>query len=1090
MHPCLRLHLCLQGWSFHERLLHPFLLTNADGSLVEWRKKIAPHDPFDFEKRLLWDGLTREQAATALSPNSQDVPDQPAWLPLLEQLCEAPRQSLAPDPLENRGSSLAFVHVWRPVARWALDLLQTRCAPLFPCHLVQEEAWLDLAEALLERLCATTDQALYALFEQRRTPGQMLLAHLGRSGDGSDGPIHEAYDDFVSDLHSSGYGDLLEPFPVLGRLLANVTQLWLESSEEMLCRLAISRAALAEQFSIPLTAPLQSVQLGLSDPHRGGRVVMILRLGTERDGDKIVYKPKDVRVDCAYQQVLQHLNEASSLPHFRVLKVVDCGGYGFMEWVDHHLCKKDGELAEFYVNAGRIMALLFLLGCSDCHHENLIASGHQLLLIDTETLLEPELRDLVSQDADNPEFNSTLQASIHASVLRTGLLPQWFLADGRRPAVDISALGIQLPPRQVDQPVWLGLNSDGMMPGHELRPSTLPTSLPFDHDNEHKLADFLEELCAGFVAQLREAIRLRPLLLNALESFRGLPRRLVARPTRLYFVLQRQMLQPGALRSAVAQGLLLEQLSRSFLLAKEKPFNWPLFAAEVRQMQQLDIPFFEHLIDGEDLPLPEGLPTIHGMIINSGLASAIQRLKALDQAEINLQEQLVRGAISTRLITTIPAVIAPPSGKEEQVGSLINSQAMPAAEYQEEAIRLAEQLWDAAIFDRQGRPEWLGLDLEADGESFNFGLIGASLFSGTSGIALALARLVLDGGGDVSAHWRELVWPCLHALNDLTRSADTSDLFRLMRDLSFGLVGSGGLLLALHLLRQAGYREAGVLSGLLLEQIRPEHLLSDPSLDIIGGVAGMIGPLLLYDQPRALELAVICGERLLSLQLKDGGWLNGQTRRPLSGFSHGAAGMAASLSRLARESGESRFADAAWRAVQYERSVYVPEQANWPDFRRSREANDFMCTWCHGAPGILLSRLVLQKHGLMDENTGEEMHAARATTLHFLETMADPTRSAANLCCGLFGLTSLLRLDAQIHGQDSPPVIFSVEAQAIQSARSGIDYTFFPVDRGSLSLPGLFTGRAGVVLALQEASTGMRWLGPIMSAGLLIHDLR
>jgi hypothetical protein len=134
--------------------------------------------------------------------------------------------------------------------------------------------------------------------------------------------------------------------------------------------------------------------------------------------------------------------------------------------------------------------------------------------------------------------------------------------------------------------------------------------------------------------------------------------------------------------------------------------------------------------------------------------------------------------------------------------------------------------------------------------------------------------------------------------------------------------------------------------------------------------------------------------------------------------------------------------------------------------------------------------LILQRNGLMDEDTVDEVRAARATTLQFLETTADLTKSASNLCCGLFGLTSLLRLDAQIHGQDPPSVIFSVEAEAIQGARTGRDYNFFPVDRGSLSLPGLFTGRAGVLLALQEASTGMRWLGPIMSAGLLTHDLR
>ena len=64
---------------------------------------------------------------------------------------------------------------------------------------------------------------------------------------------------------------------------------------------------------------------------------------------------------------------------------------------------------------------------------------------------------------------------------------------------------------------------------------------------------------------------------------------------------QGQMLEPAALRTAVAHGLKLEQLSRSFVLAGEKPLNWPMFRAELLQMERLDIPFFEQMIDGDDV---------------------------------------------------------------------------------------------------------------------------------------------------------------------------------------------------------------------------------------------------------------------------------------------------------------------------------------------------------------------------------------------------------------------------------------------------------------------------------------------------------
>jgi hypothetical protein len=65
------------------------------------------------------------------------------------------------------------------------------------------------------------------------------------------------------------------------------------------------------------------------------------------------------------------------------------------------------------------------------------------------------------------------------------------------------------------------------------------------------------------------------------------------------------------------------------------------------------------------------------------------------------------------------------------------------------------------------------------------------------------------------------------------------------------------------------------------------------------------------------------------------------------------------------------------------------------------------------------------------------------------------------------------------------PQVNAAERSLIEGAQASGDYSFFSVDNGSLNLPGLFTGKAGVALALQEAADGLRWLGPVLSAGLL-----
>ena len=1105
--PSLDQRLRLEGWSLHQRLssvvahgLPPGVdahrdEAHQDDALQSWRKVVAPDNAQNFEKRLAWDGLTLEEATWALQPDPAICPHDLPWWPVLQSLRQAASEGFDPQRLAERCNSEPFVHAWWPAAAWALQTLQQRCANLEIQLQLSDDAWLDLGEALLVRLCNTADQALWELFNQRRTPGQMLLAHLGANGDGTGEPVHEAYDAFIAELLSSGYGFLLDHFPVLGRLLATITQLWLEGSEEMLWRLAVSRDQLQQHFAISPHAVLQKVQLGLSDPHRGGRAVAILGFDAPTTDDhitdqllKVVYKPKDMQVDQAYQQFLQELNGSSTLPPLRCLSVLNCNGYGFMEWVEHRPCSSDDELASFYTNAGRTMAMLHLLGCTDCHYENLIASGDQLVLIDTETLLEADLRDLISNDGDESARLSDLQTSMQGSVLRSGLLPQWLMVGaGRKRAFDISALGIQPPPAEREMPGWLGLNSDGMMAGRSSQPCELPTSLPVGLGQPQRLTDFVDQLCDGFAQQLQEAMRLRTPLLAALLQFSGKPRRLVARATRLYFTIQRQMLEPASLRSAVAHGLKLEQLSRSFVLASKKPLNWLMFRAELLQMERLDIPFFEHLIDGEELLLPEGLPPVPGFMKTSGLAAARRRLERLDQAEIEFQQQLIRGAIAARHLNTS----ASPSLAAVAVDMTTADQVVIDADvYRQEALRLGEELWDSAIRDHQGRPEWLGMDLGADGESFHFGLIGSSLYSGGSGIAVLFARLALVNTGETAELWRNRAWSCFAGLAELAERNSNEQLFRLVRDLPYGISGSGGILLALQLLQRAGFEDAGLLANRLIDQLRPERLLADEGIDVIGGVTGLIGPLLLAGTPRARELAVLCGERLLALQLESGGWgtnaVASQRKLPLTGFSHGAAGMAAALAKLFRSTGESRFAEGAARALAYERSVFVAERGNWPDFRSSNEPDAFMLSWCHGAPGILVSRHMIEKAGLADEACESDLRVARASTLALLEERSGSSvDAAAHLCCGLLGLTSLLRLDSLASGLMLEPVVASVESALISRARAGAGYTFFSVDQGSLNLPGLFTGKAGAALALLEASERVLWLPAVLSAGLL-----
>ena len=140
--------------------------------------------------------------------------------------------------------------------------------------------------------------------------------------------------------------------------------------------------------------------------------------------------------------------------------------------------------------------------------------------------------------------------------------------------------------------------------------------------------------------------------------------------------------------------------------------------------------------------------------------------------------------------------------------------------------------------------------------------------------------------------------------------------------------------------------------------------------------------------------------------------------------------MAAALARLVQAKGDARFAEAARRAIDYERGVFEEEQGNWPYFRSSSEPNEFILSWCHGAPGILLSRHLLQAAGLAHAHTAQEQEIARASTLAALERMSGAVSAepAAHLCCRVLGLTTLLRVDAE-----SPDVVLDAGVAAAEA---------------------------------------------------------
>jgi type 2 lantibiotic biosynthesis protein LanM len=345
---------------------------------------------------------------------------------------------------------------------------------------------------------------------------------------------------------------------------------------------------------------------------------------------------------------------------------------------------------------------------------------------------------------------------------------------------------------------------------------------------------------------------------------------------------------------------------------------------------------------------------------------------------------------------------------------------------------------------------WLGLSA-AGREQWSVRPLGLELYDGLPGIALFLFYLT------TLEHEQRFVRLAESALLTLCRRLEHT----CPTELSIGAFdGWGGVIYALT--------QIGLLTNrpLLLKQAEeltahlPPLIEGDRNFDVISGAAGCLVSVLRLQRAtqaeRPLDIAIQCGDHLLchaQAQRHGVAWSSaGASTEPLTGFSHGAAGVAWALLELAAASGLERFRSAAQAALAYERGVFCAEAGNWPDFRpRPAGAGPhFAVSWCHGAPGIGLSRL-RALHLLDDLVLRNEIETALQTAC------THGFGSNHSLCCGDFGnLELLLQADLVLADPRWRP---ELERQTARILRAGAWRCATP---GGLPSPGLMQGLSGI----------------------------
>jgi lantibiotic modifying enzyme len=332
------------------------------------------------------------------------------------------------------------------------------------------------------------------------------------------------------------------------------------------------------------------------------------------------------------------------------------------------------------------------------------------------------------------------------------------------------------------------------------------------------------------------------------------------------------------------------------------------------------------------------------------------------------------------------------------------------------ADALGARLCRDAVWDSR-RANWLGDSMEFVEGSWQVAhrSFGPDLYGGTSGIALFLARLYKATGEPLFRRT---------ALGALEQTLSRLD--RLVPPFRVGVYsGLTGVAYALaqcaNLLEEDRFRDAAARAAgdLLADEIRPE------ALDVVAGSAGAIPVLLglssLLGNGDLPDLARRHGENLLATARRQGdacSWMtlppDGTQMPDLTGFSHGTAGIGWGLLELAKATGEDRYGEAAESAFRYERRFFSSQHGNWPDFRGSQPG--YSLAWCHGAPGIALSRARAFRLTGSEEAKREAAVAIQTTEMGVRQSLAYGAVADFSLCHGLAGNAECASVSARILG--------------------------------------------------------------------------
>lgn len=842
--------------------------------------------------------------------------------------------------------------------------------------------------------------------------------------------------------------DFFSLYPVLERRINEIIQNTIDIYKEVIERIDTDANEIMREFNIVESAFIvEHLSTDFSDSHKNGRRVFCVEFVS---GEKILYKPRCLQNEIKLQEITNYFYKICNLGSYEYC-ILDKGKYGWCEIVTQKDCESTEELSRYYQRIGVILFINYLLEGGDIHFENLIACNEYPVIIDAETFIG-------SIEGDNGK-SATEKVSnlLRKSVLYSGILPFYSWNNAGDAGINMSAISgeegqkfpIKIPfiinPKSVnmrvvyDYPVSKRNHNLAMLKGKFIQPS-----------------EFADKIIQGFKSAYLGAMEHTETLLKIIQQYSELEVRYLIRNTQQYVIVLSSSYHPELLMDGGARNLFFYSLINGNLQNENSKL---LIEHEIEDLLSGDIPYFYFRGNKKSIYTWDGRE-VKNFFSKTALQQIEENIQYLSYKNLEQQIQYIKITFNMENAGTRKI-------KNERLKPALSNNIFKTAE--ELAKELLCKIGTNAIYSEDGTDvNWIGVKLFGIKENqWMIQALPNTLYDGTVGINLVFhlyERIYQD------KKYHEI---CDVLDNRILRYIDTiSDGKKSIAEFNTGVFcGEGSILYALNILYEI-YDDSKYKLYFDKWLSCMETIISEDCLfDLISGNSGIVLVLInMYKKtgtPTYLQKAIQIAEQLIEDMVTDKGkvgWKSEVVPEVLAGFAHGNSGFIEMFSRLYEVYPQAKYLRVLSRLVEYENSLYSEKNNNWTDLRKFPEEDqnrDQPIAWCHGAAGILLSRLTLYNAIKNSGETALFQQVIKDISLAKNKLIEDGLHAGFCLCHGNMGNLLILKRYAEIF--DDKQVRSICDSRFEQILEFLNDQNVLPTE---LYNPGFMTGLSGIAYAL------------------------